>query len=68
MIAEFASVLIRLEETGVRDAFIPDHVRVRGETISFDMVQKKGRLCYSRAAESSATRSRRTFETVDISW
>ncbi|KAE8443577.1 hypothetical protein EG329_001739 [Mollisiaceae sp. DMI_Dod_QoI] len=69
MIAEFASVLIRMEEKDLDDMSIPESVRVRGEAFSFDLVQKKGRLSYSRLADVPTSGSKtRVLESVEVSW
>ncbi|CZR65623.1 uncharacterized protein PAC_15523 [Phialocephala subalpina] len=66
MIAEFASVLVRMEEMGLENGSIPESARVRGEAFSFDLVQRQGRLSYSRLAEAST--KRRVLDSVEVSW
>ncbi|KUJ14520.1 uncharacterized protein LY89DRAFT_141829 [Mollisia scopiformis] len=68
MIAAFASVLIRIEETGLENGSIPESARIQGESFSFDLVQKKGQLIYSRLPEGSKLGSKRAVEAVDVSW
>jgi hypothetical protein len=68
MMAAFASTLIRIEEHGVYDTFIPENKRVRAEAFSFDLMEKKGWLSYSRLAEGSVCDSRRIIHRVEIPW
>ena len=64
--AKFASVIVQIEELGLEGGFVPESSRVHVEGISFDFVEKTGRLQYSRGQWDLSPQ--RFVEHIDLAW
>jgi hypothetical protein len=55
-----------MEETGLQGGFVPESYRVRVEGLSFDLLQSRGRLRYSRGCYRPL--GEREIQSVEITW
>jgi hypothetical protein len=64
--AKVATVIMLMEETGLQGGFVPESYRVRVEGLSFDLLQSRGRLRYSRGCYRPL--GEREIQSVEITW
>lgn len=66
MAARVATVIMLMEEAGLQGGFVPESYRIRIEGLSFDLLQSRGRLRYSRGKWRPP--GERTIESVEVTW
>jgi hypothetical protein len=64
--ARIATAIMLIEETGLQGGFVPWSYRVRVEGLSFDLLQSRGRLRYSRGKWRPP--GERTIESIELTW
>ena len=63
--ATFATAIMQMEEEAIVNGIISESARVRGEGITFDLIERKGILRYSRGRLNVIERR---IHTMDLSW
>lgn len=64
--ARVATVVMLMEEAGLRGRFVPESSRIRIEGLSFNLLQSRGRLRYSRGKYKPP--GERSIESIEITW
>jgi hypothetical protein len=64
--AKVATVIMLMEEAGLQGGFVPEAYRIRIEGLSFDLLQSRGRLRYSRGKYKPP--GERIIDSIEITW
>jgi hypothetical protein len=64
--ARVATVIMLMEEAGLQGEFVPENYRIRVEGLSFDLLQSRGRLRYSRGKWRPP--GERNIESIEVTW